>query len=73
MYRCVLLVISAEEGIKPQTKEHLAICTLLGIRRGLAVITKADAVSEPDLKRVHSQVEASSKARFSTRMTRFCQ
>jgi selenocysteine-specific elongation factor len=54
----VLLVISAEEGVKPQTKEHLAICTLLGIRRGLAVITKADAVSEADLERVRSQVQA---------------
>src|SRR5579862_5342220 len=54
----VLLVISAEEGVKPQTEEHLAICTLLGIRRGLAVITKADAVSEADLERVRSQVQA---------------
>jgi len=54
----VLLVISAEEGIKPQTKEHLAICTLLGIRRGVAVITKADAVSEADLERVRTQVQA---------------
>jgi selenocysteine-specific elongation factor len=53
----VLLVISAEEGIKPQTEEHLAICTLLGIRRGLAVITKADAVSDADLERVRSQVQ----------------
>ncbi|HET9085935.1 MAG TPA: selenocysteine-specific translation elongation factor [Acidobacteriaceae bacterium] len=41
----VMLVISAEEGIKPQTEEHLAICSLLGIRRGLTVVTKADAVS----------------------------
>lgn len=54
----VLLVISAEEGVKPQTEEHLAICTLLGIRRGLTVITKADAVSEAHLERVRSQVEA---------------
>jgi len=54
----VLLVISAEEGVKPQTEEHLAICTLLGIRRGLTVITKADAVSEPDLERVCSKVRS---------------
>src|SRR4051795_5928561 len=31
----VMLVISAEEGVKPQTEEHLAICALLGIKRGL--------------------------------------
>src|SRR6201994_1600604 len=40
----VMLVISAEEGVKPQTVEHLAICELLGVRRGLTVITKSDAV-----------------------------
>jgi selenocysteine-specific elongation factor len=54
----VLLVISAEEGIKPQTEEHLAICTLMGIRRGLAVISKADAISQSDLERVRSEVKA---------------
>ncbi|HEX5234730.1 MAG TPA: selenocysteine-specific translation elongation factor [Silvibacterium sp.] len=41
---CVLLVIAADEGVKAQTKEHLAICTLLGINRGLVVLTKKDAV-----------------------------
>src|ERR1700689_1043956 len=41
----VLLVVSAEEGVKPQTEEHLAICSLLGVCRGLTVITKIDAVS----------------------------
>src|ERR1700689_3154235 len=30
----VLMVIAADEGVKPQTEEHLAICTLLGIERG---------------------------------------
>ena len=60
----VLLVISAEEGIKPQTEEHLAICTLLGIRRGLTVITKADAVSESHLERTRAQVEAFLKGTF---------
>ncbi|HZD48312.1 MAG TPA: selenocysteine-specific translation elongation factor [Silvibacterium sp.] len=54
----VLLVISAEEGVKPQTEEHLAICTLLGIRRGLTVISKADAVSDAHLERVRSKVKA---------------
>jgi selenocysteine-specific elongation factor len=44
----VLLVIAADESIKPQTREHLEICKLLGIPRGLVVLTKCDLV-EPDL------------------------
>src|SRR5271156_5524122 len=52
----VLLVISAEEGVKPQTEEHLAICTLLGVRRGLTVVTKADAVSADRLEQVCSEI-----------------
>jgi selenocysteine-specific elongation factor len=43
----VLLVIAADEGIKPQTREHLAIAEQLGIRRGIPVITKTDLV-EPE-------------------------
>jgi selenocysteine-specific elongation factor len=52
----VLLVISAEEGVKPQTEEHLAICTLLGVRRGLVVVTKADAVDAGRLEQVCSEI-----------------
>lgn len=52
----VMLVISAEEGIKPQTEEHLAICRLLGLRRGLTVVTKADAVSPTRLDEVCREV-----------------
>src|SRR5918993_1390842 len=40
----VLLVISAEESVMPQTREHLAICSLLRVQRGLTVLTKIDAV-----------------------------
>ncbi len=39
-----LLVVAADEGPMPQTREHLAILDLLGITRGLIVLTKADAV-----------------------------
>ena len=39
-----LLVIAADEGIMPQTEEHLAIVELLGVRRGIPVITKRDLV-----------------------------
>ncbi|MBM4442502.1 MAG: selenocysteine-specific translation elongation factor [Candidatus Rokubacteria bacterium] len=42
-----MLVIAADEGVMPQTREHLAICSLLHIRAGLVVLTKADLV-EPD-------------------------
>jgi selenocysteine-specific elongation factor len=44
----VLFVIAADESIKPQTREHFDICMLLGIQKGIVVLTKADLV-EPDL------------------------
>jgi selenocysteine-specific elongation factor len=40
----VVLVIAADEGVMPQTKEHLDICTLLGIKNGLVALTKVDLV-----------------------------
>ena len=43
-----LLVVAANEGVMPQTREHLAICRLLGIRAGVVALTKVDAV-EPDM------------------------
>ena len=42
-----MLVIAADEGVMPQTREHLAICSLLQIRSGLVVLTKTD-LAEPD-------------------------
>lgn len=60
----VLLVISAEEGVKPQTREHLAICSLLGIRRGIAVLSKADAVSSERLAVVREEVRVFLKGSF---------
>jgi selenocysteine-specific elongation factor len=42
----VLLVVAADEGVMPQTREHVAICDLLGIERGVVAITKADTVDE---------------------------
>src|SRR5438552_5200012 len=44
----VLLVIAADESIKPQTREHFDICRLLGIRQGLIALTKSDVV-DPEL------------------------
>ena len=40
----VMLVIAADEGVMPQTREHLEICSLLGIRRGFVALTKIDMV-----------------------------
>ncbi len=44
--RAMLLVVAADEGVKPQTREHLAVCSLLGIPHGLVALTKVDLVSE---------------------------
>ena len=41
-----LLVVAADEGMMPQTREHLAILDLLGVRRGVVAVTKADVVDE---------------------------
>jgi selenocysteine-specific elongation factor len=41
----VLLVVAADEGVMPQTREHLAICELLGVTRGVVALTKIDAAS----------------------------
>ncbi len=53
----VLLVIAADEGIKPQTREHFDICRLLAIRRGITVLTKSDAVDAEMLEVVRLEVE----------------
>ncbi len=42
----VLLVVAADEGVMPQTREHLDICRFLGIRAGLVALTKVDVVDE---------------------------
>jgi selenocysteine-specific elongation factor len=53
----VLLVIAADESIKPQTREHFDICRLLSIRRGITVLTKSDAVDPETLAVVRAEVE----------------
>lgn len=54
----VLLVVAANEGVKPQTLEHLEIARLLGVRRGLAVLAKADLADEADLAARRRDVSA---------------
>src|ERR1700758_549082 len=53
----VLFVIAADESIKPQTREHFDICRLLGIRRGIIALTKADLVDDGILGLVRLEVE----------------
>ena len=53
----VLLVIAADESIKPQTREHFDICRLLGISRGITVLTKSDLVDRDTLEVVRLEVE----------------
>jgi len=52
----VMLVIAADEGVMPQTREHLDICTLLGIETGLVALTKTDMVDEEWLELVYDDV-----------------
>src|SRR5437868_11906833 len=53
----VLLVIAADESIKPQTREHFDICRLLSVRRGITVLTKSDLVDRETLDVVRLEVE----------------
>ena len=52
----VCLVIAADEGVMPQTREHLDICELLGVRRGLVALTKRDLVEDEWLGLVSQDV-----------------
>ncbi len=53
----VVLVVAADEGIMPQTVEHVAICQLLGISQGITVVTKADTVNASQLLNVTHATE----------------
>lgn len=60
----VLLVVAADEGIMPQTKEHLSILNLLGIDKGFVVLTKVDLVDEEWMNLVEEEVEEEIKGTF---------
>jgi len=53
----VLLVIAADESIKPQTREHFDICRLLGIQRGVVALTKADLVDREARELVRMELD----------------
>jgi selenocysteine-specific elongation factor len=60
----VLMVIAANEGPMPQTREHLRICSMLGITRGIVAINKADLVNADRLAEVQSFIQEFTKGTF---------
>jgi len=60
----VLLVVAADESIKPQTREHFDICRLLGIPRGLVAITKSDLVDADIVGLVRLEIEECVRGSF---------
>src|ERR1700685_1102722 len=53
----VLLVIAADESIKPQTREHFEICRLLGVTRGVVALTKSDLVDADTAELARLEIE----------------
>ena len=53
----VMLIVAADEGIMPQTREHLSICRLLGIKTGLIVLTKTDLVEPEWLELIKDDIQ----------------
>lgn len=60
----VLLVVAADESIKPQTREHFDICRLLHIKKGVIVVTKADLVEDDILELVSMEINDFVKGSF---------
>ena len=60
----VVMVIAADEGVMPQTREHMEICTLLGIQHGLIVMTKTDMVDEEWLELALEDIREFSQGPF---------
>jgi selenocysteine-specific elongation factor len=59
-----MLVVAADEGIMPQTVEHLDILSILGIKRGVVVITKTDLVEPEFLELVQADIQELTKGTF---------
>lgn len=60
----VLLIIAADESVKPQTREHFDICRLLAVQRGITVLTKSDLVDPETLEIVRMEVADFLKGSF---------
>lgn len=55
---CVLLVVAADDGLMPQTLEHLAIVELLGLARGVVALTKTDRAAPERVRQVAAEIHA---------------
>src|SRR5438045_838367 len=62
----VLLVVAADEGVMPQTREHVAACELLGIRRAVVAVTKLDRVGEEVARLAGDEARELCAERFQT-------
>jgi selenocysteine-specific elongation factor len=60
----VILVVAADDGVMPQTREHLDILTLLGIRHGLVALTKVDRVAAEDVELAQAELADFVKGTF---------
>lgn len=60
----VMLVVAADDGVMPQTKEHLAICHFLGVRKGLVVLTKADMSDDEMIELVREDIRETTQGTF---------
>lgn len=60
----VIMVLAADEGVMPQTREHLHICSLLGIKKGIVALTKVDMVAEEWLNLVKDDIHEFLKGTF---------
>lgn len=60
----VLMVIAADEGFMPQTREHLGILSLLGVQNGIIVVTKADMVDEEWLEAIEEEARETVQGTF---------
>ena len=60
----VVMVIAADEGVMPQTVEHLEICSLLGVQHGLVALTKTDMVDEEWIELVIDDIQSFTRGTF---------
>ena len=60
----VAMVIAADEGVMPQTREHMEICTLLGVQHGFVVMTKTDMVDEEWLELAIDDIQSFTQDSF---------
>lgn len=60
----VLLVIAADESVKPQTREHFDICRLLGVQHGIVALSKADLANAEQIARASAEITALARGSF---------